>query len=268
MRKNIIIAIPIYKDRMSHLEEFNIKHSYKILSTYNIYFIAPRSLNLNYYKKNFKNINFELFDDEFFLSISDYNRLMLSKYFYQRFLAYDYMLILQPDAYVFKDKLEEWCQKGYDYVGAPWIPRKCYTLFPLNIFSIVRTLLYKSISKYHNSSHKIEYYVGNGGFSLRKIARFYQILVDNDRQIEIYLKNCNNHKYNEDVFWGYQMKVAGKLSTPSYKEAINFSFEKNPGYCYELNNNNLPFGCHAWHLYKHAKFWNKYIMYGKSLKTN
>ena len=28
------------------------------------------------------------------------------------------MLIYQLDCYLFEDKIDEWCNKGYDYIGA------------------------------------------------------------------------------------------------------------------------------------------------------
>jgi hypothetical protein len=42
---------------------------------------------------------------------------MKSKQFYERFVAYDYMLIYQLDAYVFKDELDDWSAKGYDLLA-------------------------------------------------------------------------------------------------------------------------------------------------------
>ena len=45
---------------------------------------------------------------------------------------------------------------------------------------------------------------------------------------------------------------------PSPKDAINFSFESNPELLYKMNNECLPFGCHAWEKYgKH--FWKQFI---------
>lgn len=44
---------------------------------------------------------------------------MLSAEFYDRFAAYEYVLIYQLDAFVFADRLAEFCQMGYDYIGAP-----------------------------------------------------------------------------------------------------------------------------------------------------
>lgn len=46
---------------------------------------------------------------------------------------------------------------------------------------------------------------------------------------------------------------------PSFNTALEFSFDNNPEYAFELNNHKLPFGCHAWDLFYSYKFWGKYI---------
>lgn len=52
---------------------------------------------------------------------------MLSAEFYERFLAWDYILLCQTDAFVFRDELADWCARGYDYIGAPWPLRPIYS---------------------------------------------------------------------------------------------------------------------------------------------
>lgn len=47
---------------------------------------------------------------------------MLEADFYRRFGKYKYMLIYQLDAFVFSDKLLDFCEMGYDYIGAPVYP--------------------------------------------------------------------------------------------------------------------------------------------------
>jgi len=44
---------------------------------------------------------------------------MMSPAFYDAFKAFDYILIYQLDAFVFRDELEYFCSLGYDYIGAP-----------------------------------------------------------------------------------------------------------------------------------------------------
>ncbi len=52
---------------------------------------------------------------------------------------------------------------------------------------------------------------------------------------------------NEDVFW---TQLAPKLDktfrVAEYDVAIRFSFECQPARLFDLNNKQLPFGCHAW----------------------
>ena len=119
----------------------------------------------------------ESFSDEYFASLRGYNKLVLDELFYMRFLKYQYMLIYQLDAFVFKDELLLWAEKGYDYIGAPWIPPKHSYLtlrgrLKIQLKYFIYTLLNddrRKLKKYCN------YQVGNGGFSLRKINKMLEV---------------------------------------------------------------------------------------------
>ncbi|MCK5681152.1 hypothetical protein KAI46_10130 [bacterium] len=50
-----------------------------------------------------------------------YNKLLVFPGFWDAFPSFEYMLIAQLDAFVFRDNLDEWCRKGYAYIGAPWL---------------------------------------------------------------------------------------------------------------------------------------------------
>jgi hypothetical protein len=209
----------------------------------------------------------ERFSPSFFKNIQGYNRLLMSKDFYQRFEKFDYMLIYQLDAYVFEDKLEEWCSFGYDYVGAPIIGA-----FEEN--------------EYRPS---MPVRVGNGGFSLRKIDKYISFFsgkknVFSSKRI---IKNIalwkkpytrvfvwlfmmmgwrnkpqsvvEHWNYNEDDFWsGYLDGSNYILSKPSTKDALGFAFEKYPSEMFNQMKK-LPFGCHAWKKYEYETFWKDYI---------
>ena len=79
---------------------------------------------------------------------------MISSKFYKSFKTYEFLLIYQTDAWVFRDDLLEWCNKDYDYVGAPWFTGYDDT---------------KGIKKAFNA-------VGNGGFCLRKTKSMLRVL--------------------------------------------------------------------------------------------
>ncbi len=51
-------------------------------------------------------------------TVMDYNKLFLSREFWEGMLAYKRVLIFQSDSEIFRSGIEEFLK--YDYVGAPW----------------------------------------------------------------------------------------------------------------------------------------------------
>jgi hypothetical protein len=141
------------------------------------------------------------------------------------------MLIYQPDAFVFRDELDYGCSKGYDYIGAPWFIGLDSPKTPFKFLG-----------------------VGNGGFSLRKISSHYNISASYSFKIIFkILKNFST------------ISLTGFIIRPTAEEALLFSFEVKPELMFELNNNHLPFGCHAWVKYN-QEFWQPFIeSYGYEL---
>jgi hypothetical protein len=186
------------------------------------------------------------------------------------------MLVYQLDSCVFKDELEYWCKKGYYYIGAPWLRLDTSRTMP-------------------------EFYdppaVGNGGFSLRNIKgliELYSVKISvlsfihlfQSYYNEVSFKSRKNILYliprlflrpvlkllkfvffkpneidnNEDVKWSGLLNKKGRL--PSVMEAMKFSFENFPEYLYQLNDEELPFGCHEW-----SKYYN-HVFYKNIYKNN
>jgi hypothetical protein len=206
-----------------------------------------------------------------FTSVDGYNTLMLSREFYLRFASYEYILTYQLDAFIFYDNLSYWCDLGYSYVGAPW---------------------FEGFLPKDKKAHLWK--VGNGGFTLRKIAdclrvlNTYSILIPWRQMLDEYwagrlvgLKSYyaltrslligNNthwrfndyanyrHRHQEDYFWGVlSSEKFDWFRVPSAQEALQFSFEVEPKRMYELNNFQLPMGCHAWEKYDRP-FWETFI---------
>jgi hypothetical protein len=250
---SVAVIIPIYKSELSFLEKKSLTQTCSVLFNYDIIVIKPKNLQLNHLQEGFPLIKFQSFNDSFFVSKRSYNRLMLSSDFYERFLDYEYILICQLDAYVFKDELVEWCNKGYDYIGAPWIPKPLYT--KLIIRDYRRVLHWWKKIRNKPSTQSLNNKIGNGGFSLRKVSTHYKATITYNKKIDYYLSQ-QHRLYNEDVFWATEVP---EFVYPTLPEAIQFSFEKYPKYCFKINNNKLPFGCYAWHKTKMRKFWKPII---------
>lgn len=252
--KTVAVVIPIYKSTLTALETRSLTQTYNVLRAHPIVVIKPQSLDLNHITLRYPGITLTSFDDIYFSGIEGYNHLMMSTTFYERFLRYQYILICQLDAYVFRDELLEWCDKGYDNIGAPWLEQPFYR-WP--IYSAYRRWKHARLLRQgKNSRQSLFNKVGNGGFSLKKTQSHYDAVVRHRAKIHEFLSHDRSHFYNEDVFWATQVP---EFTYPDAMEALRFSFDKYPRYCYALNGHQLPFGCHSWYKRKMRHFWKPII---------
>jgi hypothetical protein len=266
----VVVTIPIYKSCPNPFERVSLKQALKVLGKFPMRFVMPHGLDDSYYKKvteEVPNVNFVKFEKSYFQGIDGYNKLMLNVEFYRTFLEYKYMLIYQLDAFVFKDSLLEWVEKGYSNIGAPWLKRT--------------KVGYKFITP-----------TGNGGLVLRNIADclrvlenkkivftpFLEFILFKDLEYKIirrYKKLILNQiktpflsldkylasfPYNEDIFWA---KVAplvdkGYSTAPPFK-AMQFAFDQHADVLFKWNNKKIPFGCHGWSKPEYLKFWQPII---------
>ena len=234
--EDIAVIIPFYKSQLNELETKSLLQCVQILHRYKLVFIHPEGLDLSMCMSLAPNSICESFRSYYFKSILRYNRLLISPSFYRRFSDYKYILIYQLDAWVFFDAIVEWCDKGYDYIGAPWIeePEGGWTSSLLPFTRLCVGL------------------VGNGGLSLRKVSSHLKISTCLRLVSSLYF-------YNEDFFWSFVVpKLFRRFSLPGVDEALRFAVEQNPRETFELNGRQLPFGCHAWH-YRDTAFWKDYI---------
>ena len=198
MQNLVKVVIPVYKSYFGELEEKSFLQCVKVLGNYEVVLVQPEGLDSSYITKKFDAITVESFPKHYFQNIEFYNELMLSPLFYERFLDSEYILIYQLDAFVFKDELTEWCQKGYDYIGAPWIASLNKSILA-KFFNFVAT---KFRTKKKNGREQTFFKVGNGGFSIRKVVSHYSITKENESFILDFLKKDKKELYAiEDVFW-------------------------------------------------------------------
>ncbi len=256
MQKKVAVIIPFYRSTLSDYDKIALEQCARVLSGYPLIAVKPHHLTL----PSISQISFftEIagFDDAYFTSVAGYNRLMLSTEFYQRFLNYEYILIYQLDAFVFKDDLAYWCNQDIDYAGAPWIqaaaPKNKMKAMELQ----VKSYLYTRFNVHRKgvpSDKQFINKVGNGGFSLRRVKKFYDIATTQQACIREYLTHTSFH-YNEDAFWSVEVNRKKRiLNIPDYHTALKFAFEFFPERSLHLNNSELPFGCHDWDNY--ADFW-------------
>lgn len=257
MINEVAVVIPIYKSELEQFELIALEQCFKVLKNHPIIIIKPSGLLLKSEQFDFDKVTQISFPDSYFKSALTYNELMLSFNFYESFLDYKYILIYQLDAFVFKDDLIFWCNKNYDYIGAPWIASSSNNPFVVFLNKILSVFE----SKQKKERKKIFFKVGNGGFSLRKVASHYQISKENANYInELLTSQRGTLDAIEDVFWSIKaIDFLPSFKIPDYKEALNFAIDRKPKFAFKLNNNQIPFGCHGIDKPKVVNFWKKFM---------
>lgn len=240
---SVVILIPIYKIPLEPNEVISLNQCCNILGNYPIKFIVPVHLDIQEISAAYPNTEVQTFPDHYFKGTESYNQLLTSIGFYEQFLNYEYLLIYQLDAFVFRDELAYWCNKKWDYIGAPSLHMEEFD----NISAEGAVRFSQALNK-----NRV---VLNGGLSLRRIPAIL-------RYLKIYNLFYPKWMGNEDMLFSQEatrllpMKLF--LKTPPWHEALQFSFEKSPEASFIINHKKLPFACHAWERYN-VDFWKKHI---------
>lgn len=251
--KSCIVVFPLYK-KPSSLELSFLENGMRLTKGFQHCIVAPDDLVIDSSFGALSELQVTRFNPQYFQSIKGYNQLLLSQQFYQTFIAFDFILLHQADVYLFSDQLEEWCNKDFDYIGAPWFrPDKLKSKSIKNLLKQAwKSFKKKSIYDLRHNQ------VGNGGLSLRKVSIAIQILDQvNPDLIKPYLEN-SGPEYNEDIFWSLVAQSVASFRKPSLDLALQFAFEFNAAKAFEYNHQQLPFGCHA-PLKHDVSFWRHHI---------
>ncbi len=240
----VVVVVPIHTAQLSEAEWQTVAHNLEVLSGLKTVLLVPERVDVEAFPEFVSSCEIQRIPDRWMTvgSLRGYNEMMLSEAFYRLFEDYDYMLVCQPDAWVFRNEVMAWCRRGYDYVGAPWWRKGIWSLPLLRFFFPKRRKLYGK--------------VGNGGLSLRRIDAFVHVCRTEQRRITYYLSHTH-HTFGEDVFWAVEPK---HFRYPTMDEALMFSFDTRPERCYEATGHTLPMGCHGWLKPQRIDFWKPFII--------
>ena len=264
-RHTVAIIVPICRSMLEGHEAIAYRRIRDLYGHLPIVLVAPAGVEVTGFLAEDPALRVERFA---FQTVRDYSQLLLQREFYERFTHYEFILIHQLDAYLLKDELHAWCAQDYDYLGAPFF-RDFEPLQPAGRL----------------------WRVGNGGFSLRKVAAALAVLDSTrrwrtpaqywaERPRSARLRGLARralasgakvtpfhndvrwaalHNFHEDVFWSVEAPhFWPEFRLPGVEAGLRFAFDYAPAHCYELNGRELPFGCHAWPRYDLA-FWRRFI---------
>lgn len=267
--KRVAIMVPLSnRAELTADEQISLRHLRHFLGHFDKYAIAPPGLEVD-----LPDFTILRFDARYFGSAQNHKRLLFSPHLYEAFRGYEFLLTYHLDALVFSDQLLAWCDRGFDFIGPPWI---------------------KHPDAPYAGMTQIEGRVGNGGFSLKNVSSFLNVLRSPRRAVEpqvywrqaqaqshnlralakgvseyllLHFSRYNNAQWevarwrkNEELFWDRRARhYYPPFRIATAEEALPFGFEAVPEYCFELNGRRLPFGCHAWPKFGRA-FWESYLL--------
>ena len=265
--KLVAVIIPLStRPSLTPDEQISLQHVRCFLGGYDQYMLAPHGLPVD-----FPDVTVKWFPKKFFGSAAAHARLLTSPRFYEAFTDYRYILMYHLDSLVLSDQLEPWCQTDLDYIGPPWI--NC-----------------------PDSPWVKQERVGNSGFALMKVESFLRVLYSKRPSVDPeeywreyyatkpkwvqyvnlpkkYLKrlpffnSSRWHMYRwlqgrteADIFWSEEaIHYHPDFKIADVPTGLRFAFEVSPRLCFERNQRQLPFGCHAWGRYDRA-FWEPHLL--------
>lgn len=211
MKNKVIIIIPNYKEVLSEDEKLSLDTLIKVNQQMRLPIVEVTPLSMGQREGRL------CFDNRYFQSIHTYSELLLTRKFWESFSEYEYILIYQLDCLIFKPNIIDWCNRGFDMIGAPWS------------------------EGYREDGDKL-WAVGNGGFSLRRVSKildFFRIL-GNPEVIQF--------QGHEDAFFSHvipQQFPFLNFKVAPVEEAKYFSWETNIELMKKECQGKTPTGCHA-----------------------
>lgn len=270
--KRVAIMVPLPSPKLSADDEISIRHLRRHLGGYDKFLLVPQGMPVD--MDGFSVLEL---DRKHFGSAANHNRMLYRTDFWENFADYEYVLMYHLDALVFSDQLQEWCDRGLDYIGSPFL--KCA-----------------------DAPWVREERVGNGGFALYRVPSVLKVLwnryADDPsrwyqdhywRQIEVQrnllkpvraavpawlkgkataplrgqLQKMDRTEVNErgnDLFWSdHAKRYLPEFRVASLEDGLAFSFEMEPRRCLERTGGRMPFGCHAFGRYDRA-FWEQHFL--------
>ena len=279
------VCIPIHTSSLNRHEIISIKSHISKLQAHDVFLLVPSSKinsiieileNNEIPRKTYKIHQLE----DIFLNHSDnYQLLLLSTEFYSFYKNYTHILIAQMDAYTFSDQLLHWCNKEWDYIGAPLYYKEqdrvndffCCGVGGFSLRSIKKTLevleINPTIYQFDDFKKEAKSYNFKGKFILF-LKYLVTKLLKKDKLRRSIIKS-KLHKFsrrfyifiNEDISYSYYLpKYLDSFKVADFDDSIKFSIDCHVNESLEILNFVLPFGAHSWFTnHKNLIAWGKYI---------
>lgn len=249
-------------------EQISLAHLHHYLGKYDKYMITPRGV-----KSHHPGFEAREFDPKYFGSVEAHCAFQMSEDFFEGFADYDYIFMYHLDCLVFSDRLEHWCDQGWDYIGAPWMPGKDapwvteprvgnggFALFHVqNCLETLRSKRYNfdPLEHFKETWQQTPSVTGKIAKTPKLLSRWLRPFNGVDQHIRSWL----SHHRGSDFFWADDaVRFNPAFRVADVESGVRFAFETEPRTCFEMTGGVLPFGCHAWARYDRS-FWEPHLIH-------
>ena len=267
----LAVLVPTHREQLDEELAATLLNNATQLKGYKLEVILPRTCSPSWYEAFFAEHDIDgtvrLVRAEYFGSPAAVNKMGTDPAFYQIYQEFDYILVCHLDAWIFRDRLAYWMDKGYDFIGAP-------LFLPEN-------------DKVH-FLQRMAPFGGNGGLSLRRVASCIRVLETFQPRLSIgrlaqavwflarnrqwgfitilfrllrelsqdWRGTCEKYNIYEDVFFTIIAPLCGnRTSIPSSRTAMKFACEVNyPLFQKELLGLEPPLGIHGYDKYIDSEY--------------
>jgi len=270
--KRVAIMVPLPSPDLRPEEQVSMRHLRRHLDHYDKFLLVPKGMRVR--MDGFRIMEL---DRRHFGSAANHNRMLYRTDFWEKFADYEYVLMYHLDALVFSDRLLEWCGKGLDYIGspflickdAPWVrEERCgnggFALY--RVPSVLKVLWNRYLadpSKYLEDHCSRFIAFQNRVIKPLRMAAPSWIKNSAPHNLRGQLRKMDRAEVNErgnDLFWSDKAKTfLPGFRVGTLEQGLSFSFEMEPRRCFERAGGKLPFGCHAWGRYDRS-FWEPHLL--------
>lgn len=268
--KRVCVATPLgSQPKLEYTpdEQISLAHLHHYLGKYDKYMITPRGV-----KSYHPGFEAREFDTKYFGSVMAHCALQMSEDFFEGFADYDYIFVYHLDCLAFSDKLEYWCDQGWDYIGAPWMPGKDrpwldeplvgnggFALFHVqNCLKVLRSKRY-NVDPIENMRRTWRQTPTLSG-KIKKTPKLLLRFLPQFNSVNQNIRTRLNNGLNSDRFWAIDaVRFYPEFRLADVESGLRFAFETEPRTCLEMNGGEMPFGCHAWDRYDRA-FWEPHLL--------
>ena len=245
----VTVIVPTHLPEPDAMGKVSLAQTLSVLHRHVITFVVPVGLDVRWYEdfcRGKAEVRFERFEWHGFF---EYSRLMLNPAFYRRFLDYDYVLICHLDAFVFKDELLEWCERGYDYIGSVIYRLGWKDGVPLSRRKAMVNAGLRKLLRTRRTE-----YLANGGFALKKVRTFFRLTKRFKPWLDLYatVARLRGRGIWEDMLVNRHFpRLSRRFSLPPRAVAERFGAEFVDFDPVDLpfsarSPDTLPFGVHGW----------------------